>query len=85
LAKGINRPTELFNHGSWIGKGIKTGHYKMYPGSIIVGYRSDNKPLLIDGTDNDRSDSLLYVEDLNKEPVYPLSLYGTQLKLRLKK
>ncbi len=83
LAKGINRPTELFNHGIWSGKGIKTGHYKMYPGSIIVGYRSDNKPLLIDGTDNDRSDSLLYVEDLNKGPVYPISLYEAQLKKRL--
>lgn len=83
-AHGIDRPTELFNHGYWTGKGITTGHYKMYPGSIIVGYRSDNKPLLIDQTDNDRSDPLLYVEDLNKGPVYPLSLYEKQLEYRLK-
>lgn len=82
---GVKKPLELFNHWVWTKAHKEMEHYRMYPGSIIVGYRSDNKPMVIDGTDNDRSNSMLYVEGLNKGPVYPLSLYDDQLKKRLNK
>ncbi len=82
-AQGVTKPLELFSHWVWRRDKIKMGHHKRYPGSIIVGYRSDDKPLLIDGTDNDRWDKLIYVEGLNQGQVYPLSLYETQLKKRL--
>lgn len=83
-AQGITKPTELFYHWVWGSAGKTTEHYKMYPGSIIVGYYSDNKQLLIDGSENDISTPLLYVEGLNKGQVYPLSLYDEQLTRRLK-
>ena len=84
-AHGVKKPMELFNHWAWTKAHKEKEHYKMYPGSIIVGYRSDNKPLLIDATEHDRSNSMLYVEGLNKGSVYPLSLYEDQLTRRLKK
>jgi Domain of unknown function (DUF4955) len=82
---GLTKETELFDHWVFAKQGKKNDHFKMFPGSIVVGYRSDNQPLVVNGTQEDRDSAELYLEGLNKGPVFPISLYEAQLKKRLKK
>jgi hypothetical protein len=58
--------------------------HKQYLRSIVVGVHNPTKTLSIEHSTEDRSDEWIYVEGLNRnEPL--LSLYDTQLKLRLGK
>lgn len=82
-SRATDNPGELFAHWVWR-KDDRSDHHKMYPGSVIAGFRSAGNAFLINDSAADRNEELIYVENLNQGAVYPSSLYEEQLRLRLK-
>ncbi|TLX71390.1 DNRLRE domain-containing protein [Labilibacter sediminis] len=77
-------PYGFWNYWSTIErrKEVRTDCYKLYPGSLIIGVYKPQRTLKIGGVSSDRDEDFIYIEGLNKENVWPQSLYKAQLKLR---
>ncbi|MBK0384421.1 DUF4955 domain-containing protein [Pedobacter sp. SD-b] len=59
--------------------------HQMYPKSILVGVYQPNFKLTINGSSSEIKSEWIYTENFNKGIVYPLSLYQSQLEIRLNK
>jgi hypothetical protein len=69
---------------SWVAEDCKMESYMLFPKSIIAGVRSQEVPVKISGSSQDRDDEWIFVENLNSGNVEPVSLYKAQLEHRLK-
>lgn len=57
--------------------------YKLYPGSLLIGVYNENSTLEVGKDATDRNTDYIYIEGLNKQNIWPASLYKAQLDLRL--
>ncbi|NMH86306.1 family 43 glycosylhydrolase [Flavivirga algicola] len=69
---------ELFKHWPW-NKTDRIDHHISYPSSIIAGVSANDGKFIINGSESNRSETLITVESLNGK-ISPKSLYEAQKK-----